>query len=345
MPELKPAYLVHGDDHGAVAERRAALRALAEAEAGDGAGPELFEGDAATPARVATALAAMTLASGRRVLIVDGVERWRAADFERELAPALKSIARDTTVALFAREDSRVKAPEIVAKAVRAAGGQVVSQMIVKPWQLPEWVRERAAKLGIALDKAASHALVRQVGDRPQRLLRELEKLALEADVPSVGGRQDGARAVAIIAEDIEQRAAHSAEWRAFSLADALVAGDQARATACYMGVREQGESLSGLLYLMAKRVREALEIAQRMQAGESAAQVKRSLRMPPRAADRFIADVARSDPEKLQRALTVLADLELDSRGGAPLRAQRSALAPLGEDTIALRAISAITA
>ena len=30
MAELKPAYLIHGDDHGAVAERRAGLRTLVE---------------------------------------------------------------------------------------------------------------------------------------------------------------------------------------------------------------------------------------------------------------------------------------------------------------------------
>ena len=79
MAELKPAYLIHGDDHGAIAERRAGLRALAEARAGDAASVELLEGDAATPAGVAQALAAMTLAVGRRVIIVDGVERWREA--------------------------------------------------------------------------------------------------------------------------------------------------------------------------------------------------------------------------------------------------------------------------
>ncbi|MEA2141120.1 MAG: hypothetical protein QOC91_1219, partial [Solirubrobacteraceae bacterium] len=36
MAELKPAYLIHGDDHGAVAERRAGLRALAEGGSGGG---------------------------------------------------------------------------------------------------------------------------------------------------------------------------------------------------------------------------------------------------------------------------------------------------------------------
>ncbi|MBV8954293.1 MAG: hypothetical protein JO179_09155, partial [Solirubrobacterales bacterium] len=52
MPKLKPAYLIHGDDHGAVGERRARLRALAEAEGGAG-GVELLEGEDATPEQAA----------------------------------------------------------------------------------------------------------------------------------------------------------------------------------------------------------------------------------------------------------------------------------------------------
>jgi DNA polymerase-3 subunit delta len=344
MAELKRAYLIHGDDHGAIAERRAGLRALVERGAAASAGVELFEGDLAAPARVAEALAAMTLAVGQRVLIVEGVERWRDGEVKKDLAPALRAIPPDTTVAFFAREDTRAQAPDALAKAVRAAGGQVVAHKQVKSWELTGWSREQAQRLGIELDREASHAFVRQVGERPQRLLRELEKLALEADAPAEPAT--GTTPAAVIgAEHIEQRAAHSAEWRAYALADALVAGDAARATACYLAVREQGESLAGLIYLMARRVREALEVALRLEAGESAAQVKRSLRMPARAAERFIADVSRSDPDRLRRALGTLADLELDSRGGAAVIAERSAVAALAEDTIALRAISAITA
>ena len=36
VPAFKPAYLIHGDDHGRIAERRARLRAMAEAESGAG---------------------------------------------------------------------------------------------------------------------------------------------------------------------------------------------------------------------------------------------------------------------------------------------------------------------
>jgi DNA polymerase III subunit delta len=178
---------------------------------------------------------------------------------------------------------------------------------------------------------------VAHVGERQQRLLRELEKLALEGDASGEAGR-------AVSVEDVEARAAHSAEWRAYALADALVAADAREATLTYLRLREQGERLSGLLYLMASRMREALSIAVRLQAGESVAEIKRTLRMPSRAAERLLADVARSDPDRLRRALGTLADLELDSRGGAPVTASRTPTAALSEDTIAVRAIEAVT-
>jgi len=338
MPaELKPVYLIHGDDHGAVAERRAGLRSLAERDDGT-VGVELLDGELATPAGVAEALAAMTLAIGQRVIIVEGVERWRPADFEKELAPMIAAMPPATTLALFAREEARTKVPPAVHEAVKRAGGQVVAQMTVKPWELAKWAREQAARLGLSLDGAAAKALVAQVGERQQRLLRELEKLALE-------GESDGTAARSVGVQDIEARAAHSAEWRAYGLADALVGADGREATITYLRLRAQGERLSGLLYLMAGRLRDGLAISLRLQAGESVADVKRSLRMPARAAERFVADVARSDPERMRAALGVLADLELDSRGGAPLLAGRNQMAGLSEDTLAVRAIERITA
>ncbi len=336
MPELKPAYLIHGDDHGAVAERRARLRALAEG-GGDACSVELLEGEQGTPAGVAYALCAMTFAVGRRVLIVDGVERWKQAEVERDLTPAMRELPPDTTVALFAREEGRAKAPAALHKAVQKAGGQVVAESTIKPWELPRWVREQASRMGLALDAEAAKALVGQVGERQQRLLRELEKLALE--VEGAGGG-----VAKISKEEIERRAAHSSLTRVWGLADALVARDARGALRGYLSLREQGERLPGLTYVMAGRLREALSISLRLAAGESVADVKRGLRMPPRAAERFVADVARSEPERLRASLRALADLELDTRGGALVGAHRSGLSGLQEDTLAVRALEAAT-
>jgi hypothetical protein len=95
----------------------------------------------------------------------------------------------------------------------------------------------------------------------------------------------------------------------------------------------------------MAQRLRDALAVALRLAAGESVAEVKRGLRMPARAAERFVADVAGAEPDRLRRALVTLASLEVDSRGGAVISVARAPLAGMGEDTIALRAIAEMTA
>jgi DNA polymerase III subunit delta len=339
MAELRPAYLVHGDDHGGVAERRARLRALVEGE--EGGSVEALEGERATPSALAGELAAMTLALGRRVILVDGVERWRAGDVEKHLGAAVGEIPAQTTIALFAREETRAKAPDAVHELVTRAGGQVIAQMSVKPWELPKWVIAQAAGMGLALDPAAAKALIAQSGERQQRLLRELEKLALFLDAPARAAGSDERTAVG--AEDVEALAASSSEWRAFALADALLGRDAREATLGYVRLREQGERLAGLSYLMAGRLRDALACALELRAGASAANVKRKLRLPARAADRFMRDVARADPARLRGALVALADLELDSRGGAVLGASRSPDASLHEETLVLRAIRRI--
>jgi DNA polymerase-3 subunit delta len=324
VPTFKPAYLVHGDDHGRIAERRARLRGLAERESGAN-GLELFEGDDATPDAVARALNAMTFAIGRRFIVVDGVERWKEKELE-PLVAALAGIAPETTVAFFAREDSRLKAPKRLHDAVRKAGGDISVEESVKPWELPKWVIARARELQLTLEPDAARALIQHVGDRQQRLQRELEKIAL--------GAQPGAR---IDAADIDEQAAPSAERKAWSLADALVSGDAGPATRTYLTLRAQGERVPGLLYWMAQRLRQAHDIAQAIEAGEPAAKVKRSLRMPSRAADRLIDDARSTGAERLRAAIEQMADLELASRGGGSGGAS--------EDTAAILAIQRIAA
>ncbi|HXE43587.1 MAG TPA: DNA polymerase III subunit delta [Conexibacter sp.] len=328
MPTFKPAYLIHGDDHGRLSERRARLRALAEQESGTH-GVELFEGEAASAETVAAALSAMTFAAGRRFLIVDGVERWKATDVAL-IEPALASLPPDTTVVFFGREEGRTQVPDGLAAAVRKAGGDVSAEQNVKPWDLPRWAAAQAAQLGIELHPAAARVLVEQVGERQQRLLRELEKLALELSA-------ERAQPVRLDAEQIEELTASSAERKSWTLADALVARDGAAAMRAYFELRDQGERLAGLLYMIARRLRDALDAAARLAAGEPAAQVRRSLRLKPKAAERLVADVQRTDVATLRATLAVVADLELASRGGSG--------SALDEDTLAVEAIARIAA
>ncbi|HEU4976782.1 MAG TPA: DNA polymerase III subunit delta [Baekduia sp.] len=318
MAQWKPAYLIHGDDHGRVGERRASLRARAEQESGAG-GLEVLEGDAATPEAVGQALNAMTFAVGRRFVVVDGVERWKAADVEAHVTPALAGLAPDTTVAFFGREDGRAKVPAPLVKAVTKVGGDIVEHATVKGRELPKWAVAEARRLGIELELAAAQALVAQVGERQQRLLRELEKLALELGA--------GAR---VTVDDVEDAAADSAEIQVWGLVDALVARDRRAAFRAFLDLREQGEALPRLIPLMGRRLREVLAIAYRLEAGESPAQVKSSTKGSPWALDRRIKEARATDTETLRRAIETLADLELQTRG----------IGVLAEDTAAIRAL-----
>lgn len=326
-PAFKPAYLIHGDDHGRIAERRARLRELAEGSSG-AQGMELFEGDQATPDNVAAALNAMTFAIGRRFIIVDGAERWKDREMDA-LEAALRTIAPDTTVTFFAREDGRLKAPKRLVDAIRKAGGDVSAEQSVKPWELPKWAVAQAKQLGLDLTPEAARMLVGHVGERQQRLQRELEKLALELEA--------GEGPVQIDAEMVLELTAASAERKAWALADALLSGNAATATRTLLQMRAQGERLPGLIYWMSSRVRQAHQIARALDRGESQAQVKSSLRMPPSAADKLISDARRIGAERLERAICLIADLELASRGGGNGGAH--------EDTRALVTICEISA
>ena len=322
MPSFKAAYLIHGDDHGRIAERRARLRAVAEAESGS-AGVEVFEGELSSPELVAGALNAMTFAVGRRFVIADGVERWKDSEVE-PVVQALAGIDQETlTVAFFAREEGRYKVPAALTKAVTKAGGVVAEEANVKGRELPRWVIARAEELELQLDPGAARALIARVGDRQQRLLRELEKIALE-----LGPGAD------VTAETIDELTAGSTERKAWTLGDLLVAGNRKGAMRALVELRGQGERVAGLLFAMARRVRDAHDVAVALEAGRSPAQIKGTLRMPPFAADRLIEDVRRHDVQTYRKALELLADLELETRGGGG--------AALSEDTAAVRVLMA---
>lgn len=318
---FKPAYLIHGDDHVRIAQRRTRLRALAESQ-DDASGAEVFEGEASTPEALGLALHAMTFATGRRVLIADGVERWKEKEVAAHLTAILASMPPETTVAFFAREEGRAKAPAALHKAVKAAGGTIEAETAVKPWELPKWVVRHARRVDLELDQDAARALVSQVGDRQPRLMRELETLALD-----VGG------GTVVTAEMIEERSADSSERKVWALADALVARDRRAAIAIFLELRDQGERVAGMAYWMTTRVRQALDVVCRLDAGQSPGDIKGTLRMPPKAADRLIADARGADVASLRRALCGLADLEVAGRGGSGA----------DEDTAALRTIGRI--
>jgi DNA polymerase-3 subunit delta len=303
--DIASLYLIAGTDQAKIDATRARLRARAEESGGAGA-LEVFDPSEGrgTPDHEAllAAIPAMSLTESRRFLLADGVDRWRDRQLDA-VTGALAALPPDLTVVLIARAKATAK----LAKAVKAAGGEIHEFEAPKPRDLPPALAAEAKQLGFALEPAAARLLVERMGASRVRLRNELERLALWA---GQGG--------AVRAADLEAMVADTSEAAVWALSDALLDRDPARALSIGERLISQGENVTGLIYGLASRLRKACAAATQLEDGVPPKQVESGLGMHPYAARQLVARVGRTDLDSLRQATAALADLEVWCRGGA---------------------------
>jgi DNA polymerase-3 subunit delta len=302
---MRPLYLIAGTDGAKIDSTRTRLRARAEREAGSDA-LEVFEpGEGrGMPDHEAllTAIPAMSLMESRRYLLADGVERWRDRQLDA-VAAAVADLPPDLTLVLI----SRAKAPAKLTKAVKAAKGEIHEFEAPKAREMPPVLVVEAQRLGFRLDPAAARLLVDRMGANPVRLQNELERLALWA---GEGGE--------VALADLEAMVADTSEMAVWSLSDALIEGNSEVALRIGERLIEQGENVTGLIYGLASRLRQACAAAAQLQEGIPPKQVEPSLKMHPYAAKQLVARLRGTGVADLRAATEALAQLELWCRGGA---------------------------
>jgi DNA polymerase-3 subunit delta len=309
VAELKSVYLVHGDDDARIDAWRLRLRRRAEAERGPG-GLEAFDGAASSPDEVAASLAALTFDTGTRYLLVDDAGPWKAGDLG-PLEAVLKEPPPDTVLVLIVRG----KPLKQLVKLAESAGGEIREEPAPKPWELPKWVADRAREEGLQLDKEAAKTLVSLAGPGQQRLAREVEKLVLAVHPAGCAS-----------AEDVERLAAADAAPQAYDLADALAAGDIGAAMSLAEELESHGERPGRLMFPVVRRLRDVQRAAALLEAGISEQEAAKALKAPPWLAKKTVSRAKKADRATLERALCVMAELEVELRGGGER--------PLDEDT-----------
>jgi DNA polymerase-3 subunit delta len=300
VAELKPVYLVHGDDDARIDAWRLRLRRRAEAERGPGA-LESFDGAVSSPDEVAASLLALTFDTGTRYLLVDDASTWKAAQLG-PLEAALKEPPPDTVLVLIVRG----KPLKQLVKLVETAGGEIREEAAPKPWELPKWVAERAREEGLQLDSEAAKTLIALAGPGQQRLAREVEKLALAVHP---AGRASS--------EDVERLAAADAAPQAYELADAIAAGDLEAAMSLAEELESHGEPPGRLMFPVVRRLRDVQRAATLLEAGVSEQEAAKALKAPPWLAKKTVSRAKKADRASLERALCVMAELEVELRGG----------------------------
>jgi DNA polymerase III subunit delta len=195
-------YLLMGNDRPKIVR---ALRRL-RTRFGDESVEQMTAESASGPDAVAACNALGLFAGGQggRLVVVEGVERWRKADAET-IADYLGNPVPGAVLALVAREALRSDA---LAKVVSKAG-QILTFDAPKPRDLPGWVRAQFEARGASVDREGAQALVEIVGDDLNALVTEADKIAIWA-----GGKP-------VERTDVEALATPAREAAAWELTDA----------------------------------------------------------------------------------------------------------------------------
>ncbi|HEU5278379.1 MAG TPA: DNA polymerase III subunit delta [Gaiellaceae bacterium] len=301
--ELKPVYLITGGDRPKI---QRALRRLRDRIGEEGV--ELLSATAVSGDEAVAACNSLGLLGGNgRLVVVEEVERWKAAD-TKAITAYLASPAPDTVLALVAGD---LKKDSALAKACAKAGDVLLYD--VPKRRVPEWVTKQFANRGVTVDPDAVRLLVEVVGEDPQELASEVDKIATWAGDEPVG------------VPDVELLAAGCAEVPGYELTDAWGRRDLAGAlTACQTLLERSGDPVSrtvpaliGLLVAHVGRVRDCQVLDEEgLTAREAAARLKRH----PFYVEKLFAQARNYGPDELRQAVVRLAELDHAVKGGSRL-------------------------
>ncbi|MBV8081115.1 MAG: DNA polymerase III subunit delta [Actinobacteria bacterium] len=301
--ELKPAYLIAGSDRPKVDRAVQRLRARFAADAVETHSAAETRG----PDVVAAANALGLFAGDGRLIVVDGVEAWKADD-AKAVGAYLKAPAPATTLALVGGE---LKKDAPIAKAVAATGDVLL-------WDVPQrglqgWVAEQFKLNGAAAEPEACRALIELVGDDLYELALEVDKLVTW----SAGERITEANVLDLVAGRAEATSfALTDAWGSRNVAGVLTAAENMLERSCDPRSRTIPR-IAGVLTSHVARIRscQALE-AEGLSAKDAAARLKQH----PFYVQKLYAQARNYSREELRRVTTRLADLDHALKGGSRL-------------------------
>jgi DNA polymerase-3 subunit delta len=298
--DLKAAYLLTGSDRPKIDR---ALHRLRERFGEDSV--ERLSAHDTTGEDAVAACNAMGLFAAGRLVLVDEVERWKAAD-AKTIADYLAAPAPDTVLALVGEE---IKKDSPLAKACAKAGDVLVYE--VSKRELPKWVADQFGRHGIKVSTEACRALVELVGDNPHELSSEIDKLAVYAGKDDVG------------LDEVELLVAARADVPPFVLTDAWGRREVAGVLSACESILERS-TRSGEVHMLVGRIAAHVRRVQACQALDAEGVLPRDaaprLKMHPYAAQKAFGQARNYSVDELREAIVRLAGLDLALKGGSRL-------------------------
>jgi DNA polymerase III subunit delta len=301
MAELKPVYVISGSDRPKIRVALERLRNRFE----EGAVEVLAGGEHGAEDAVAACNALGLFGGESRLVIVEDVDGWKAPD-AKTIAAYLKSPAPETVLALVGSE---LKKDSALAKAC-AKAGDVLLYDAPRKRDLPAWVAKQFEQHGTTADRDACRLLVALVGEDPEQLRSEIEKLATWS-----GGDP-------VSEADVRLLASLSAETSVFVLTDAWGRRDVGAALASVEALLERSGSreLPRLVALLANHVGRVRACQALAAEGVGPRDAASKLKLHPFAAEKAFAHAGNYGTDELAHAVVRLAELDLALKGGSRL-------------------------
>lgn len=297
--ELKPVYLLAGSDRPKVERAVERLRAHFDPDAVERLWATETTGDDAVAACNALGL----FGGGSRLVLVEGIDRWKAAD-AKPVAGYLRSPTPETVLALVGED---VKKESALAKACAKAGDVLVYETPRR--NLAAWVAEQFTRSGARADPEACRMLVELVGEDLVDLSTEVSKLVTWAD-----GDQ-------IREADVEALVASRADKPPWTLTDAWARRDTGEVVKECERILVSGERTpSGLVWQMAKHVALVRACRDFAREGVSVDEAAKRLREKPYPVRKAFGQAEAFSDVELNDAVSQLAALDHAVKGGSRL-------------------------
>jgi DNA polymerase-3 subunit delta len=241
----------------------------------------------------------------------------RSGEGRDALLGALETIAPGNGLAIVEETESGVKDPpsKVLSEAIRAAGGDVRTFVAPRQDALGGWIELRARERGIALERGAARELATRVGgfiregdvERQQQgriAVMELEKLALRH-----------APGEPVTVDDVQALVSEAIPGSVWAFVDAVGSRQRARALELLERLIED-KPAPVLLAVLHRRLRELIEVQDRLERGESPGSLVRSMRLQPFRAETLAGQARRWSGPELNAALDGLVELDAQVKG-----------------------------